>query len=126
MLRVAGLLLLALALCQGGCIQPAPRVTLSSPDPAIKVRAIVRVTREHRDDPATLRALVAELSNEDGAVRMYAIRALRTLTGQSFDYHFYETEHQRQGSVDRWQKWLSERQPQPTTQVSAGRTGGSP
>lgn len=108
-----------------GCAQPASRIALSSHDPAVKIRAMKKITDERRNDHQTLGALVDELSNDDGAVRMYAIRTLEHLTGKTFDYKFYEDVDQRRPAVAAWKNWLAESgKKSPATQATASRTGG--
>ena len=55
-------------------------------------------------------ALVHALDDDDPAVRLYASRALAEATGETFDYRYYHDTAARRPAVERWQRWLDERQ----------------
>ena len=97
-------LLLAAA---AGCGGPATVKHLSNPDPLGKVPAIKRAARTN--DQRSVRQLVKDLEDEDPAIRFYASRALKRLTGETFGYDYYDDEEQRQPAVKAWQAWLAER-----------------
>lgn len=61
--------------------------------------------------------LVKDLDSDDPAVRFYSIASLQRLTGQTFDYHYYDDEVQRQPAINRWREWLAQRQ-SPATRPS--------
>ncbi len=50
--------------------------------------------------------LVGNLSDGDGAVRLFSSVALRKLTGQDFEYKAYGTLVERRESIERWTRWL--------------------
>ena len=95
----------AVIFCGAGCNIGGPR-SVDNADPAVKIRAMKRLVREH--DVNAARKLVAELDSDDPAVRLYAIEALERLTGERFEYQYYFDEEQRKPSVERWQQWLGQ------------------
>lgn len=99
-----GIVLLLLAVA--GCAQPKGR-GLVDDDASFKIPAIKdAVDQKDRD---AIPELVAALSDDDPAVRFYAIEGLRRLTGQTFDYQFYDDDPDRQAAIERWRAWLAER-----------------
>jgi hypothetical protein len=98
-----GALLIAVALT--GCSRPTGRGILDE-DASYKIPAIKSAVA-HKDKSA-VKQLVTDLNNEDAAIRFYAIEGLRRLTGQTFDYRYYDDERDRQPAVQRWKAWLSE------------------
>lgn len=89
-----------------GCGGAGPQVkNLNDPDPASKIPAIKQKVREK--DLTSAEQLVKDLGNDDPAVRFYAIEGLRRLTGETFDYHYYQDEEQRKPAVEKWQQWLA-------------------
>jgi hypothetical protein len=65
-----------------------------------RATAIVQVY-EARDQKA-IQKLVDLLDDSSSAVRLYAILALRGLTGEDFGYRYYENDIARAASVRRW------------------------
>ena len=53
-------------------------------------------------DRRAAQKLVDLLDDPSSAVRMYAILALRGLTGEDFGYRYYDSEGARAASVQRW------------------------
>jgi len=90
----------------GGCFSPE-KPSLASNDPALKIPAMKEVAREH--DEKALKQLVKDLDSDDPAVRFYAIRTLKEITGESFDYRYYEDDLERLPALKRWQEWLATR-----------------
>src|SRR5437016_5105833 len=102
--RTFGAILLVFS---AGCgSRPKPDVT--DPDPAAKIPGITKATRTH--DTKAITQLVTDLSSDDPAIRLYSINALQRLTGQTFGYIYYATEDQRKPAVQRWQRWLTNRE----------------
>jgi HEAT repeat protein len=99
-----GILFVLLAVA--GCAQPKGR-GLVDDDASFKIPAIKAAVE--RNDADAIPDLVAALNDDDAAVRFYAIQGLRRLTGQTFDYRFYDDEPQRQQAVQRWKQWLEQR-----------------
>lgn len=89
----------------GGCTAPRPPLVVTHPDPSIKIPAFKKAVR--KIDRRAVRTLVADLDNDDPAVRLYAIDALRRLTGATLGYRYYDGEEERRPSVGRWQQWLA-------------------
>jgi|YNPNPStandDraft_1061719.scaffolds.fasta_scaffold127631_2 hypothetical protein len=87
--------------CQSAAQQ---RKLLSSPDPVGRVRAAVWLAES--GDTQALHQLVGMLEERDRAARMYAILALRRLTGETYGYRYYAPEPQRRRAVLRWQEAL--------------------
>src|SRR4051794_26011730 len=92
------LLLLSLAGCFG---HESP--SLYSNDPALKIPAMRDL---HQGNPKADAELVKDLDSDDPALRFYAIQTLTRLTGQSFEYRYYDDEIERLPALKRWQAWL--------------------
>ena len=93
-----------------GCAYPGTgRASLTSRDADQRIKAIVR-TAETRDNKA-VPLLVDRLEDHDEAVRMFAIEALRRLTGQSMGWRYYEPPLRRAAAVAAWRAWLADRRP---------------
>ena len=92
----------AISLC--GCSGYGPR-SIYNPDPDAKIPAIKVAVKDHNH--AAVPQLIKDLDSDDPAVRFYAIRGLRDLTGETFGYNFYDDHDQRQPAVLRWKLWLS-------------------
>jgi hypothetical protein len=90
-----------------GCDGHGPR-TVQNPDLEAKVPAIEDAARTH--DRSAIPQLVRDLESDDPAVRFYAIRGLRALTGESFGYRYYDSDDDRCPAVARWKQWLSQQQ----------------
>lgn len=100
-LRIAALLCL---MC--GCFPaPAPKPSLTSPDPLAKIPAI-KLSVQNKD-LAAAKELIKDLDSDDPAVRFYAIEALRKLTNEDFGYHYYDDEDERDAAVKRWEAWVA-------------------
>jgi len=95
------------AVSSWSCRAPRPPVSIKNEDTDIKVLAIKKAAREK--DKSAIPQLVEELSNDDPAVRFYAIEALEELTGQTMDYKYFEDEDGRKEAVDKWKTWLAQR-----------------
>jgi hypothetical protein len=95
-----------LAVGHAGCTAPRPPLVVTNPDPSVKIPAFKKAVREK--DRAAVRQLVADLDNDDPAVRLYAIDALRRMTGETFGYHYYQSDEQRGPAVEQWRRWLAD------------------
>jgi hypothetical protein len=95
-----------MCLASGGCI-PREAQSIGAIDPLNSIPAIQKAAaeREHKAVPA----LVVQLNNDDPAVRFYAIQALQRITGQTFDYVYYDEADARKPAIARWQQWLKQR-----------------
>jgi hypothetical protein len=87
-----------------GCF-PRPDPVVGDPDPSVKIPAIKRAVAG--EDRKVVSQLVEDLDSDDPAIRLFAIRALQKLTGQTFDYRYYEGEMGRRDAVNRWRAWLA-------------------
>ena len=54
----------------------------------------------------TIVPLVKRLYDEDAAMRLSAIRALKDITGEDMGYRHYEPEVERVAAIKRWEDWL--------------------
>lgn len=100
---VARGILMATCLAAGGCF-PHESPSIGALDPMASIPAIQRAAET--DDRSAVPALVAQLNNDDPAIRFYAFRALQRITGNSFDYRYYDDVDERRPAIERWQKWL--------------------
>ncbi|MGA2497300.1 MAG: hypothetical protein ABSH20_06145 [Tepidisphaeraceae bacterium] len=106
--------------CSGGCAQPPDsKRGILDENPAVKIPAIKRAGAVK--DATQASSLVDQLTDEDAAIRFYAIEALKYLAGDDLGYHYYDDRPQRDKAVERWRQWLLTQQPaataatQPTT-----------
>ena len=97
-------LLFSVVACCASCTAPRPPLVVTDDDPGVKIPAISKAVREH--DQSVIPQLIRELDNDDAAVRIYAIHALRDLTGERLGYEPYLDEDHRKASIERWKKWL--------------------
>lgn len=101
-------LLIAVLLVAAGCsVNQAPaKADFRATDTAARVPAIVSAA--DTEDEATLVELVHALSDDDPAVRLFAIQSLQERTGQTFGYRYYDSQDKRQAATDRWHQWLAD------------------
>lgn len=98
--------ILACTLLLCACAAPKPAASVHHADATVKIRGIKQSVHKH--DRAALTQLVADLDNDDPAVRLYAIEALERITGDNFGYRYYDDLVQRQPAITRWQRWLEQ------------------
>ena len=91
-----------------GCTAPRPPLVVTNPDPSVKIPAYKKAVRAK--DRAAVRQFVKDLDSDDPAVRLYAIDALRRMTGNTFGYRYYQSDEQRRPAVDKWNEWLAARE----------------
>ena len=101
----AGIIVLLVGLLAGGCFSPDP-ISLYS-DSAPSAIPAIKNAGDAKDRSAIPR-LVQDLSDNDPAIRFAAITALQKITGQTFDYRYYDDQDTRRPAVQRWQQWLKE------------------
>jgi len=112
------------SLACGACSGPGPEKDVKNPDPAGKIPAYKEAVRE-KDRRAT-RQMVKDLDSEDPAVRMFAIVALRRLTGgDTFGYEYFDDEHERRPAIKRWEHWLRGEGPEERQQQQDATAGSS-
>ncbi len=102
---------LATALLTGGMLHACrsavqQREQLTSGSPVDQAAAAVWLAE--RGDTASVHRLVGLLESEDPSVRMYAILALRRLTGETYGYAWYDDADSRRDAVERWRDSLRE------------------
>ena len=102
----AWLLLVTAGFFVVGCSEPTGPKLISSSDLSVKIPAIKRAV--DIDNRSEIAELVKELDDDDAAVRLFAIEGLQRLTGQDFEYRYYDDREARKPAVERWNKWLSE------------------
>jgi hypothetical protein len=89
----------------GGCFSPDPKSIKSdnapSAIPAIKDAAV-------KNDRTAIPRLIQDLDDNDPAIRFAAITALQQMTGETFDYEYYQCTEDRRPAVKRWHQWLAE------------------
>jgi hypothetical protein len=106
-LRAAVWLLLLLAVSGCASDQPVraiqPEFDLHDPDPRIRMRAVEAVAGKR--DAQYVPDLIEMLDDEDEAVRVVAIGALRDLTGHDTGYVAYASPRELQDQVRAWRAW---------------------
>jgi len=104
----------ALLLASFGCSpkQTPAKADLRATDTAGRVPALVDAAG--RDDDRTLSELVHALSDDDAAVRLFAIQALSRRTGQTLGYRYYGSADDRRAAIARWRDWLDGEPPAAT------------
>ena len=109
------------------CSGPGPEKDVRNPDPSGKIPAYKEAVREK--DRKAARQMVKDLDSEDPAVRMFAIIALRRLTGgDEFGYQYFDDEHDRRPAIKRWEHWLSGKghsNDRPEQDATAGSSGAT-
>jgi hypothetical protein len=101
-------ILIVSVLAAGGCSPPESRY-IGAVDPLGNIPAIQKAAQDR--DQRAVPALIGQLNSDDPAIRFYAIEALSSITGQTFDYYYYETADERRPAMKRWQQWLKQRKP---------------
>jgi hypothetical protein len=90
-----------------GCSESKGPRTVKNPDPTVSIPAI-KADVQNRDQKDVAQ-MVANLNDDDPAVRFYSIQALRRLTGDDFGYRYYENDDARAPAVTQWNQWLKQR-----------------
>ena len=93
------------AIILSGCSLPKMTRALNDTDPTAKIPAIKSSGASRNRESVT--QLIDELESDDSAVRFYAIRALKDITGESFGYRYFDDELERRDEVARWRAWLA-------------------
>ncbi|HRK29795.1 MAG TPA: hypothetical protein PLD59_01850 [Tepidisphaeraceae bacterium] len=93
-----------------GCTLPRAERSLIDTDPTAKIPAIKQSAKQSggEAEARSVALLVDELDSDDAAVRFYAIRALRDITGETFDYRYFDDELERKPALAKWRAWLAE------------------
>jgi hypothetical protein len=105
----AGIMTAVLSLVSGslvnGCFSPDPKSLSSTSAPSL-IPAIKDAA--NKNDRSAIPILVDRLDDKDSAVRFAAISALRKMTGQDFEYKYYDDDYDRQPAIKRWQQWVKD------------------
>lgn len=75
-----------------------------SEDPTTRIAAIRMAGRDKLESAVPY--LVDRLTDSEAEVRMFAIIALREITGLTHGYRHYDTVAARRDAVERWRRWL--------------------
>ena len=73
-----------------------------------RIAACIRAGQQR--DESVLPLLVDRLEDSDADVRLFAIGALKKITGQDLGYRCYASESKRSEAVQKWRNWLVQRQ----------------
>jgi hypothetical protein len=93
-------------LTMGACSSPQPRADVTSTVPEERALGLAEVGQQ--EDRARIPEVVALLDSADPGIRMFAIRTLERLTGETLGYDYAAAEHERAEAVDRWVRWVAE------------------
>ncbi len=102
---MCGVVLLA-----GACAAPPPRNDFSTPDAASRIDSIETAA----GDASSLRRIVEQLDADDLVVRLKAISALRSLTGETNGYHYDDPPSIRKHAIERWVAYINRIYPETT------------
>jgi hypothetical protein len=105
-LRIVFPIIAMLLVCS--CREPRRPLDVGDAELTVKAPAIRKAVREA--DYSVAGQLVADLDDDDAAVRFYAIQGLRRLTGQDYGYEYYFSREQRLVPLLRWQAWHARQQ----------------
>ncbi|MEM9415151.1 MAG: HEAT repeat domain-containing protein [Planctomycetota bacterium] len=104
-----------------GCAQSKIAGDGRSVDAPDRIPALVRQADRPGDEG--LSVLIHALDDDDPAVRMFAVQALRERTGESFGYRYYDSAERRRPAIRRWRDWADAQQnpgtPAPNNTASA-------
>jgi hypothetical protein len=98
-------IILVLCSSMGGCFTPEPK-SLNS-DSAPSAIPAIKDAGEAKNQKSIPR-LITDLDDPDPAIRFAAINALSEITGDTFDYYYYDDAADRRPAVLRWQAWLKD------------------
>ncbi len=79
---------------------------ISAAQPEVASTAMNKAAQ--KKDRRAIVPLVKRLYDEDSAIRLSAIRALQSITGEDMGYRSYEPEVNRVAAIKRWEAWLVE------------------
>jgi hypothetical protein len=97
-------IVIVLLVCLGGCF-PREDPKIGAVEPSANIAGMEKAARQK--DRSAVPALVAQLDDSDPAIRFYTIEALRSITGQTLDYRYYDEVEQRAPAIQRWKDWLA-------------------
>ncbi len=109
MARIAASFMGGVVLLAGACAAPPPRNDFSTPDSASRIESIETAARNHgRSD---VRQIVEQLDADDPVVRLKAISALKSLTGETNGYHYDDPPSIRKHAIERWVAYVNRTYP---------------
>ena len=79
---------------------------ISSAKPDVATQAMNKAAQEKSREAIV--PLVGRLYDEDSVIRLSAITALESITGEDMGYRSYDGEVQRIAAIKRWKAWLIE------------------
>jgi hypothetical protein len=80
-----------------------------SPAPSARLEAVLETARE--GDRERIPDLITQLRSDDPAVRLFSIRTLERLTGETLGYHYADPEPRRREAIERWIDWYERSDP---------------
>ena len=86
----------------GGCASAIP-IGFDEDAPDGRIQAIIGAAREM--DTTKVPELIDQLDSDDPATRMFAIRALERITGQTMGYQHEGPIEERKAAIERWVRW---------------------
>lgn len=94
----------------GGCCGCVPNPKgFDSPAPSARLEAVLETARER--DQKRIPDLITQLGSDDPAVRLFTIRTLERLTGETLGYHYADPEPKRREAIERWIDWYGRNDP---------------
>lgn len=96
-----------LAGCAAGKAHRSVALGLQSDDPSQRIQACIEAVR--LEDRKSLPLLVERLEDGSADVRLFAVTALKKMTGQALGYRYYAPPAERADAVRRWREWLKSR-----------------
>lgn len=105
-----------------GCSQSKITGDGRAADAPDRIPALVRqADPRHADGQDGIDTLIHALDDDDPAVRLFAVQALRERTGQHFGYRYYDSAERRRPAIRRWRGWLNDGTDTPDNPASAQR-----
>jgi hypothetical protein len=102
-----------LAALAAGCTDGGPRRSLAADlqgeNPSERIRASIQAGCQR--DTRAVPLLVERLEDSSADVRMFAIRALKEITGQTLGYRYFAPPAERVEAVRRWREWVKSQRP---------------
>ena len=112
MARIVAPSLCSVVLLAGACAAPPPRNDFSTPDTASRIESINTAARDL--DRSNVRQIVEQLDSDDPVVRLKAISALKSLTGETNGYHYDDPPSERNHAIERWVMYINRNYPDTT------------
>ncbi len=109
MARTAVPFMCGVVLLVGACAAPPPRNDFSTPDSASRIVSIETAARVN--DASNVRRIVEQLDSNEPAVRLKAISALKSLTGETNGYHYDDPPSIRKHAIERWVTYVNRTYP---------------